>query len=134
MAKAAKTSKEQELEKKVLDLENKLREEKKQYKRNLALNEILSEFDFERVESVCNFLDWEVYDSKKKGMVPVTVELLKTDAENFARECWAAFDRGEAKDEWSIHGGPLKLWWSEGSEGIFAELEFVCESWRVEPD
>lgn len=110
-------------------------------KRKLALQEILDNFDFEKVEKVCNFLNWQVYDPKGKktgyeegySYVPVTVDMLISDTERFAKECWKAFDTGEAKDEYFIGGGPLELWWCECDEGVFAHLKFVCEDWRVEP-
>ena len=131
--KTAKTSKEQKLEAKVKELEAKIVADEKRHKRELALREILDEFDFEKVERVCNFLEWEVYDFEKHETVPVTIDGLINDTKRFAEECWKAFDEGEAKEEWSVHCGPLKLWWCECDEGIFAELEFVGESWRVEP-
>lgn len=132
--KTTKTSKEQKLEAKVKELEAKIVADEKRHKRELVLQEILNEFDFEKVEKVCNFLDWKVYDFEQHGEVPVTVGMLIDDAKRFAKDCWEAFDTGEAKsEEWSVQCGPLKLWWCESDEGIFAELEFVCESWRVEP-
>lgn len=133
MPKKAAKSKEAKLEARVKELEAKIVADEKRHKRELALREILDEFDFERVEKVCNFLEWEVYDSEKHDTVPVTIDGLIKDAKKFAEECWEAFDSGEATEEWSIQCGPLRLWWCECEEGIFAELDFVCESWRVEP-
>lgn len=130
---------ENEVLRKQLDEAKKLLGNKdKEMKRKLALQEILDNFDFEKVERVCNFLKWEVHDPRGKengydSLVPVTVDMLISDTERFAKECWKAFDTGEAKEEYFIGGGPLELWWCECDEGVFAHLKFVCEDWRVEP-
>ncbi len=137
-----KTKKEEELEARIKELENKLDDKDLEMKRKLALQEIIDNFDYEKVERVCNFLNWQVYDprSEKAGYyeegysyVPVTVDMLIRDTERFAETCWKAFDTGEAKEEYTIGTGPLELWWCECEEGVFAHLKFVCEDWRVEP-
>jgi len=138
---AKKTKKEEELEARIKDLEKKLDDKDLEMKRKLALQEILDNFDFEKVEKVCGFLNWRVYDPNggKTGheegcsYVPVTVDMLIGDTERFAKECWKAFDTGDAKEEYMIGSGPLELWWCECKEGVFAHLKFVCEDWRVEP-
>lgn len=127
------TKKKENLEEKVKALEAEIARKDKEYARKDALNEILREFDFQKVVQVCNFLDWEVYDPKLHETVSVTLDSLIEDTKRFAEECWKAFDTGEAKEEFFVHSGPLKLWWCECKEGIFAELTFVCEDWRVEP-
>ena len=91
--------------------------------------EIMENFDFEKVAEVCQHMNWQIW-REEDG---VTVEFLKRDAEEKIREAWKAFDCGEAKEEWIIHSGPLKLWWCECDDGIFAELSFVAEEIRVEP-
>ena len=121
------------LKEKVKSLEAALAKKDKEYARKDALNEILREFDFEKVERVCEFLDWQVYNPRTHQNEAVSVQGLIDDARDFAKECWKAFDEGKATEEWIVHSGPLKLWWCECKEGIFAELTFVCEEWRVEP-
>ncbi len=91
--------------------------------------EIMDNFDFEKVAEVCQHMNWEIW-REDDG---VTVEFLKRDAEEKIQEAWRAFDSGEAKEEWIVHSGPLKLWWCECDDGIFAELTFVAEEFRVEP-
>ena len=92
-------------------------------------DQIMENFEFEKVASVCQHMNWEIY----KEPNGVTVEFLKRDALEKMNQAWEAFDSGEAEDEWIIHSGPLKLWWCECDEGIFAELTFVAEEFRVEP-
>lgn len=94
-----------------------------------VLQEIMESFNFEKVAEICQNMNWEIY-GEEDG---VTVEFLKRDAEEKIQEAWNAFDCGDAKEEWIIHSGPLKLWWCECDDGIFAELSFVAEEWRVEP-
>lgn len=138
---AKKSKKEEELEARIKELEKKLDGKDLEMKRKLALQEILDNFDFEKVEKVCDFLNWQVYDSSGKtasgedvgSLVPVTVDILIRDTENFAKMCWKAFDTGEANEEYMVGSGPLELWWCECKEGVFAHLKFVCEDWRVEP-
>lgn len=135
---AKKTKKEEELEARIKELEKELDGKDLEMKRKLALQEILDNFDYEKVERVCNFLNWQVYDPTTKGedsdsYVPVTVDMLIKDTERFAKDCWKAFDTGEAKEEYMVGSGPLELWWCECKEGVFAHLKFVCEDWRVEP-
>ena len=91
--------------------------------------EIMDNFDFEKVAEVCQHMNWEIY-GEEDG---VTVDFLKRDAEEKIQAAWDAFDSGEAKEEWIVHSGPLKLWWCECEDGIFAELTFVAEEFRVEP-
>ena len=91
--------------------------------------DIMDNFDFEKVADVCQSMGWEIY-GEEDG---VTVDFLKKDAVEKMHTAWEAFDSGEAKEEYIVHSGPLKLWWCECDEGIFAELEFVAESWRAEP-
>lgn len=136
-----KTKKEEELEARIKELETKLDNKDLEMKRKLALQEILDNFDYEKVERVCNFLNWEVYEPRGEETgyedgytyVPVTVAMLVEDTKRFAKECWNAFDTGEAKEEYMIGSGPLELWWCEDKGEIFAHLKFVCEDWRVEP-
>lgn len=106
--------------------------------RERALEEILENFDYEKVVQVCNFLGWKVAGrkSEKTGeLEPITIteEWLRKDTIRKAYDAWNAFDRHEAEEEWMVHSGPLRLWWCESDEGIFAELTFICEDWRVEP-
>lgn len=137
-----KSKKEEELEARIEELEKKLDRKDLEMRRKLALREILDNFDYDKVERVCKSLDWEVYDSSDKtaggeedvSLVPVTADILIKDTERFAKECWKAFDTGEAEgEEYMVGSGPLELWWCECKEGVFAHLKFVCEDWRVEP-
>ena len=91
--------------------------------------EIMENFDFEKVAEVCQHMNWQIW-REEDG---VTVDFLKRDAEEKIRDAWNAFDCGKAKEEWIVHSGPLKLWWCECDDGIFAELSFVAEEIRVEP-
>ena len=91
--------------------------------------EIMENFDFKKVAEICQSMDWQIHNEPDG----VTVGFLKRDAEEKIAEAWRAFDAGDAHDEWIVHSGPLKLWWCECEEGIFAELTFVAEEIRVEP-
>lgn len=92
-------------------------------------DQIMENFDFEKVSKICQSLDWKIY----KEPDGVTVEFLKRDALDKIHEAWRAFDSGDTDEDWTVQSGPLKLWWCECDEGIFAELSFVVEDFRVEP-
>ena len=94
-----------------------------------VLQDLLDNFDFEKVADVCQYLGWQIHNEEDG----VTVDFLRHDTIEKAHAAWEAFDCGEAKEEYIVHSGPLKLWWCECDEGIFADLSFVAEDWRVEP-
>lgn len=94
-----------------------------------VMEDLMDNFDFDKVADVCQYMGWQIY-TEEDG---VTADFLRRDAEEKIRRAWEAFDCGEATEEYVVHSGPLKLWWCECDDGIFAELSFVAETWRAEP-
>ena len=95
--------------------------------------EIMSSFDFEKVEKVMRFLKWKVAEPNSAPDIPDKWKLIDM-ANELIHECWDSFDNGEPEaDEYTVHTGPFRVWWCECDEGVFGDLSFVVENWRAEP-
>lgn len=98
--------------------------------RDGVMKEILRNFDFEKVARVCQYMNWTVV----KCPDGVTVDFLIQDAKDKMRVACEWFDDPRHfGEDFVTHSGPLRLWWLECDDGIFADLSFVAEDWRVEP-
>ena len=93
-----------------------------------AINEIIEEFDFEKVKSVMDFLKWTWHDVNNESGVPSTGKLVK-EAEKLLNEAW---DKAlEYKEDYMVSMGGFKAQAYYHNELFRIDLTFELADWSV---
>ena len=110
-------------------------------KRDIAEEEVLSQFDFGRVVEVMRMLDWVWYmddgTGNKVNRTPDEDEV-KKEAKKLIQRCWKGLDESTPDEysskEYEAGTGGLCARAFEDSDGdVFLDLKFVLEEYRYEP-
>ena len=107
-----------------------------------AVDDIIENFDFNRVASVMESLDWEWYDPKiQKSIVP-SADKIKEMAIGMLHDAWAGLDitpyDASGWKEYMVSTGGLEAWVAENGKDVvkperYVKLRFILEEWDVEP-
>lgn len=92
--------------------------------------EMISEFDFEKVHKVMTLLDWTWVDS---GKLPPTIERMKMTVRELFDQIYSSVNR-DKRDHSVIATGGFQITYTECKSYNMYELEFVVENWRVRLD
>jgi len=93
-----------------------------------AINEIIEEFDFEKVKSVMEYLKWTWDSVNNETGIPSTGKLVKR-AESLLNEAW---DKSlEYKEDYMVSTGGFKAQAYYDNELFRIDLTFELSSWSV---
>ena len=103
---------------------------------NKMIDDIMDEFDFNRVETVMEFMDWKW--AGDNGLERVTVNMLKKEARRLLRGAADARLGGYKKTHWEqciIHGcggfQATAFCYEDKTKIVSLDLKFILEEWDV---
>lgn len=95
---------------------------------NNKIEEILENFNFEKVKKVMDFLEWTWITSKTETQIPNTYELMR-NAERLLKDAYQDSLKNKRESNRATGGFRASSFWDEEREEVDLFLSFEIGSW-----